>query len=357
MKLLDDVALTDGTWFNFELVDESGKVVKTVQSVNGFADFSLAELKLDKPGIYRYTVRERNDGGHFRYDSTVYYIAVEVTQPNLAKPLEATISYYDKDIQPLNAEDLNFRNYRLPAQVNLTAAKHVNGQPGDGFKFLLDGGEGVFVCDKHVHTAGCYNRKLTCGQQEGPDHTHTDDCYVLVCGQDGDPSHVHSDACYEKELVCGLVEDPNHPAHTRDCYQVDNAQAGEATASGGVVRFGTLSFDKVGTYVYRVSELDEGEAYVWYYKTEYLVVIDVFINDANEMEAKVTTLLDGNEVPRMEFKNRRETPVVPFDPTAALTGDEANNSLWLALMGAALAGLTATLAAFGRKNRRKHNKG
>lgn len=75
MKLLDDVALTDGTWFNFELVDESGKVVKTAQSVNGFADFSLAELKLDKPGIYRYTVRERNDGGHFRYDSTVYYIA------------------------------------------------------------------------------------------------------------------------------------------------------------------------------------------------------------------------------------------------------------------------------------------
>lgn len=216
MKLLDDVALTDGTWFTFELVDENGKVLKTAQSVNGFADFGLAELKLDQPGIYHYTVREKNEGGHFKYDDTVYDIAVEVTQPDLAQPLEATISYYDKNLQPLKAEDLDFKNYRLPAEVNLTAAKYVNGQAGDGFTFLLDGGAGVFVCDKHVHTAGCYNRKLVCGLPEGPDHTHTDACYVLICGLEDDPAHVHSDACYEKELVCGQVADPDHPAHTRD---------------------------------------------------------------------------------------------------------------------------------------------
>ena len=44
------------------------------------------------------------------------------------------------------------------------------------------------------------------------DHVHTDGCYekVLVCGEE----HEHTDACYETKLICGLEEH----THTDACY-------------------------------------------------------------------------------------------------------------------------------------------
>lgn len=401
MKLLDDVVLTEGTWFDFELVDENGEVVKTAQSVNGFIDFSLVDLKLDKAGTYKYTLREKNDGGHFKYDDTVYDVEVVVTQPDVTRPLESTITYY-KNGEVVKAEELNFNNYRLPAQVELTADKYVNDQPGDGFKFELEGGREILICDKHIHNAGCYNRKLTCGQEEGPDHTHTDECYVLICGQEDDPTHEHTDECYEKELVCEEETDPTHTAHDRDCYGADNTQIDEKTASGGKVAFETLSFDETGTYIYKIYELNEGEPNVEYDETEYFVVIEVFINEDNEMDTKVTTLLNGEEVEGMEFRNYRKTPTKPDDPddptptrpddpdnptptrpddpgdstptrpddpgnsapinpndpgnSTLSTGDDMKLGLWLILMGISAISIIATLAVSKLKSRKKHSR-
>lgn len=342
LKLLDNVALTEGTWFHFELVDEEGKVVKTAQSVNGFIDFDLAELKLDKAGTYKYTLREKNDGGNFKYDDTVYDVEVVVTQP------------------------------------------------GDGFRFELEGGKGILNCDKHIHTAGCYNRKLACGQEEGPDHTHSDGCYVLICGREDDPDHEHSDECYEKELVCQEEADPTHTAHGWDCYEVDNAQVDEQAASGGKVVFDTLSFNETGTYVYRVYELNEGEANVEYDDAEYHVMIEVFINENNEMDTRTTILLNGDEVEGMEFRNSRKTPADPDDPTdpdnpdnlddpsgpdepdgpnkpgdpgkstdsgketdsdklVPPTGDNVHLDLWLILLGVSVVGIAAILVVSRRR--------
>lgn len=415
-KLLDDV-LPQGTWFEFELVDDKGAVVKTAPSIDGIINFKLDDLHLNKEGTYTYTLREKQGDGHFTYDKTQFKVEVIVKQPDKAKPLEYEVKYY-KNNSEINPANLIFRNYRLPTEVKLEADKYVNDQPGDGFTFELEGGAGVLTCDKHIHNAGCYNRKLTCNQEEGPDHTHTDECYVLICGKADDPEHEHSDECYEKELVCKEDADPAHTAHGYDCYTVDNAQVDEQTASGGKVAFETLSFKEEKTYVYKVYELNEGEPNVEYDDAEYLVVIDVFINEDNEWEAKVTILLDGEEVEGMEFRNQRKTPTPdkptdpdprdpdptnpddpddpdnPFDsgnpsnpkkpkktknpkdsdkpnnpdnpddsenPTSPIkkipsTGDEANLELWLALMGISAVGIAATLTVSKPKSRKKQNK-
>ena len=73
---------------------------------------------------------------------------------------------------------------------------------------------------------------LACGQEEGPEHTHTDECYrmesVLVCtegeGASGAGTHQHRDTCYKETLICGKEEHQ----HTLLCYS--NPEADLETA-------------------------------------------------------------------------------------------------------------------------------
>ncbi len=53
---------------------------------------------------------------------------------------------------------------------------------------------------------------LSCGMEE---HTHSDDCYELYCGQEESDEHLHNQDCYA--LVC---DKPEH-IHTQDCYASD----------------------------------------------------------------------------------------------------------------------------------------
>lgn len=77
--------------------------------------------------------------------------------------------------------------------------------------------ESVLTCDipEHTHSEECYDAEgnLVCEQQE---HTHTDECYTneqtLTC--ELPEGHVHTDACYKLELTCGKQEH----AHSDNCY-------------------------------------------------------------------------------------------------------------------------------------------
>ena len=57
--------------------------------------------------------------------------------------------------------------------------------------------EKELICGRaeHVHDGSCWLVALSCGQEEGENHTHTDECWtkLLVCGME---EHVHTDACY-----------------------------------------------------------------------------------------------------------------------------------------------------------------
>ncbi|MDY3238656.1 MAG: fibro-slime domain-containing protein [Anaerovoracaceae bacterium] len=86
---------------------------------------------------------------------------------------------------------------------------------------------------EHVHTEDCYSqadtveeKQLVCTIDPADFHEHTADCYDeegnLICGQEEKPQHVHTDACYEmvevpsdtKILTCGMEEH----THTKACF-------------------------------------------------------------------------------------------------------------------------------------------
>ena len=48
---------------------------------------------------------------------------------------------------------------------------------------------------EHVHDENCYLSVLSCGLEEGEEHSHTEACWskVLICAQE---EHVHGDSCY-----------------------------------------------------------------------------------------------------------------------------------------------------------------
>lgn len=54
--------------------------------------------------------------------------------------------------------------------------------------------------EEHVHSGKCYEQHLTCGMQEGEEHSHGEGCYatVLVCERG---QHSHTEACYPKTIV------------------------------------------------------------------------------------------------------------------------------------------------------------
>lgn len=73
---------------------------------------------------------------------------------------------------------------------------------------------------EHSHTEECY--QLICGQQEYFSHSHADTCYEggqLVCGLTERVCHHHTDACYSQpQPVCGVEELPAH-SHGEACYE------------------------------------------------------------------------------------------------------------------------------------------
>ena len=73
---------------------------------------------------------------------------------------------------------------------------------------------------EHSHTEECY--QLICGQQEYFSHSHADTCYEggqLVCGLTERVCHHHTDTCYSQpQPVCGVEELPAH-SHGEACYE------------------------------------------------------------------------------------------------------------------------------------------
>ncbi len=112
-------------------------------------------------------------------------------------------------------------------------------------------GETYCGMEEHVHSveAGCYEKVLVCGMEEGEGavegqdavyeeekiltctleesagHTHTDECYdengSLICTNEESEGHTHTDECYETEevLVSAAVPATEGHQHTDECYE------------------------------------------------------------------------------------------------------------------------------------------
>ncbi len=314
LKLVDGV-LSEGTRFHFELVDESGNVVRTAQSVNGIILFD--SLELDTVGTYRYVLREVDESGEYRfdYDDTTYEVVVEITQPSITEPLACKITYY-KNGELYDGTSPVFENHRLPAEMPWKAEKYLDGKlmSGDGFVFLLEGGDGVLDCGYHIHHDGCYELQLICGYEEGEE----------IPGEGEAPAekHEHSNACYEKVLICGEDENADHTAHDQSCYIAPNTLIEEVTASDGSIPFSSLSFDHTGVYVYRIHERNDGGTSYLYDEGEYRVAVEVFINDRYELDKKITITRDGEPAEKVRFDNYTIIPAeVPLIAEKYLDGN------------------------------------
>lgn len=331
MKTLDGV-LSSGTWFKFELVDENGKVVSTAQSIDGIIRFE--SLGLDAVGTYRYTLREVNEQNQYRidFDDTIYEVVIEVTQSDITKPLECNMTYYKdgKELESVSGVPI-FNNQRLLAEVKLEAEKYLDHKlmEGNGFEFLLQGGEGILDCGYHVHDEGCYALKLICGQDESN----------TANPHNQQARHQHSDMCYEKELVCDEDESQTHLKHEQSCYTARTTLVDKQSANNGKIKFNSLSFAQPGTYVYSLHEFNDGNPNYQYDEALYRIAIEVFINDQNELDTKVTITRDGKQVENIRFDNYKITDPddpnqsKPTDPNQTDTGDDFKSDMWLALMG------------------------
>ena len=126
----------------------------------------------------------------------------------------------------------------------------------------------------------------------------------------------------------------------------------EVTANG-TASFDAIEFTKPGTYVYTISEVNDGQEGMTYDESVYTATITVTDDGAGNLNASVAYTLDGDEVASPVFTNTYTEPaqpeVKPEDPkdTIPATGDHALVS------AAAIAVAAATVLGLGVATSRK----
>ena len=105
----------------------------------------------------------------------------------------------------------------------------------------------------------------------------------------------------------------------------------EAEVKGsGDFTFDEITYDREGTYTYKITE-EKGSEKNWRYdSTEY----DVTVTVSKDSEGKLTASVDGLRDGKARFTNKYNPPENPK------VGDAADPALWGAIVAAAAAGIT-----------------
>ena len=122
----------------------------------------------------------------------------------------------------------------------------------------------------------------------------------------------------------------------------------------GQIVFETIEYKNVGTYKYKISEVNDEQKHVTYDKTVYGVTVTV--TDNGEGSLMATVEYDGGKAP--VFTNKYSKPAKPAKPeepkgpTAVKTGDETPVIPFIILMVATLAIIVTITFIFFRRKRR-----
>ena len=336
--------------FSFQLKDEGGNVLKTVSNdVNGNFKFDVVYTASDIGKTFKYTVSEVNGGkGGVTYDTTVYEFSVSVVNEN---------GLLVANVSGANTNALNFSNsYGVkPVQTVISGTKTLNGRnmANGEFEFILrdsagnliesvsnNGTEIKFAPITYV-AAGTYTYTVSevipanalSGVLDGV--TYDDTVYTvtitvtdngagkLVATVDGGNAIAFKNTYSTAGATVTL--DGTKTLTGRDIIygefkfllkDKDGNTVGEAVNAGKAFAFGTLTFDKVGTYTYTVSEVKGDKGGVTYDDTVYTVTVTVTDDGNGKLVADVK---GGDSIAFTNVYNTEDEKVV-IGGSKVLTG-------------------------------------
>lgn len=326
-KNLADGILRDDM-FSFIVKDEGGNVVSVgTNKANGAIAFGSIYYTVE--GTYRYEVSEiKSDISGISHDSTVYGVEVNVT--NVGGVLKiSSIDYPDGDIVFHNI----YINHSV--DVQLAGTKDLIGKAltDNMFSFIVEdeGGHIVSVGTNkadgtinfgsiHYTAAGTHNYKISevIGNESGVTYDVT--VYdVKVDVTDDGSGNLTTNVTYtdgnivfnnsyvtdsadiilvgKKNLANKSLEDNMFSFIVQD--EKDNIVSVGTNKADGAITFGIIHHVKVGTYLYKVSEVRDSGGGIIYDTTTYNVKVDV-VKSGGTLKASAT-YVDGDIVFNNKF--------------------------------------------------------
>ncbi|GGN50502.1 Spy0128 family protein [Oceanobacillus indicireducens] len=317
-KILEGQNLRKGQ-FEFELVDESGKVLQTVKN-NADGQVTFDEITYEEVGEHKYTIREvKGVQGGVTYDSTKFEVTVTVTDDGIGQ-LTATLDAGD--------ESLLFTNTYVPApdSVVFEAEKILEGQDlvTEQFEFELvdesgkvvqtttNNAEGQVIFDEITYDAvgeHRYTIREIKGVQGGVEYDTSEFEVTVTVTDDGAGqltatedytngpavfTNKYSTASvsvkFEAEKVLGgryTALEANE--FTFEVLDVEGTVVSKGTNNAdGVIEFETIEFDNVGSYEFTIREVAGDDKDINYDETVYNVVVEVADNGEGQLVAELT---------------------------------------------------------------------
>ncbi len=399
-KTLTGMTLTDGM-FTFELfaTDASFEItddaLQTVTNTGSQFSFSLDYTAEQVGNTYYYAVREMNGGqtiNGITYSPTVYHITVQVLDNEIGG-VKTVTTITDGSAA---ASTLSFTNiyHAEDVSISLNGHKTLDGRDLEAgeFAFLLHNANASFEIDPEDAPIKVYNKldgtfafeNLTFTEVgtyyfviteddtvDAPRVTFDETIYhvtvhvtdpgngqlvaeaeIVKSGESGTAEEIRFNNVFTPKpddtsvtiFVEKTVQSANDETYSPEGFQflLEKIGGGSQTVktdANGKAHF-TLSFTEADigkTYSYKLTEINDGRAYIKYSKAQYNISISVSLSEANQLVATVTVNDIAAQPAVCQFVNEYD-----FIPK---TGETVNLSLWLALLFVSGTGLTITSVA------------
>lgn len=332
--------------FSFTLAGDGIKTQTKYNDANG--KFTFDAIEFTQTGTYTYTISEvKGSIAGVTYTDKTYTVTVEVTDEGYDGQLDATIKL-DGAIVAEDEFNAAFTNTYKAAETGITlkGTKTVNNTNGsyslkeNDFSFTLSGegvnetvqnaSDGSFTFSELTFdTADTYNYTITEAKGNIAGMTYSEKTYnveIVVTdsgnGQlsaeiklDGTPvDEADFNAAFENTYTATGTEitltgtktltKVNGTREIRDgefsfTLAGDNIEAKTVSnGTGGAISFGNLTFNKVGTYNYTITEVEGTVPGVTYNAKTYNLMVEV-TDENGQLTAK--TFVDGTETTNLNF--------------------------------------------------------
>ena len=290
--------------FIFQLKDSDDELVaEAISGGDGRFEF---ELVYDNVGTYNYTISEVNTGDeHIIYDEKIINVTIVVTREGDELVYSVTA---DRDID-------FFNKYIDPVDVTVDGKKIFEDGSAEGFIFQLkdeagnviaeatSDADGKFAFDLSLNKIDTYYYTIS-EANTGDDHIIYDEKVInvtVVVTREGNElvysMITDSDIVFENKYVDPvdvtvdgekIFENGSAEDFVFQLKDSDDELVAEATSDADGKFAFNLSFDKIGTYKYTVSEYNDGNEQIVFDTTVVNVTV-VVTREGNELVATVST--------------------------------------------------------------------